>query len=270
MLGPDARARRDERYDAIIDFAELEEFQDLKLKNYSSGMQVRLAFAVMVHVDADLLLIDEVLAVGDAAVPAEVLRRPAPGEARRAHDPARDARHGRRSSASATGRCCSSAASWSRSATPREVADRYLELNFARAKRRRTAAAASTAGAGDGRARRSSTRGCRTSAGTRTEVARAGPSCALCMRVRFLADTSRIRSSRCVLTDPDGDVVFAASTEWEERAAAPSPPARRVDVARDLRQLVRSRALRGPPAGHAPRHRTTASSPSRASPPRWS
>ena len=44
-----------------------DEFQDLKLKNYSSGMQVRLAFAVMVHVDADLLLIDEVLAVGDAA-----------------------------------------------------------------------------------------------------------------------------------------------------------------------------------------------------------
>ena len=90
-LSPD---EADERYDAIIDFAELREFQDLKLKNYSSGMQVRLAFAVMVHVDADLLLIDEVLAVGDAVLPAEVLRRPAPGEARRSHDPARHARHG--------------------------------------------------------------------------------------------------------------------------------------------------------------------------------
>ncbi len=66
MLGltPD-QAR--ERYDAIMDFAELHEFAELKLKNYSSGMQVRLAFSVMVHVDADLLLIDEVLAVGDAA-----------------------------------------------------------------------------------------------------------------------------------------------------------------------------------------------------------
>ncbi|MDP2709994.1 MAG: ABC transporter ATP-binding protein [Solirubrobacteraceae bacterium] len=66
MLGltPDeARAR----YGAIMDFAELHEFAELKLKNYSSGMQVRLAFSVMVHVDADLLLIDEVLAVGDAA-----------------------------------------------------------------------------------------------------------------------------------------------------------------------------------------------------------
>jgi len=55
------------RFDEIIDFAELWEFVDLKLKNYSSGMQVRLAFSVMVHVNADVLLIDEVLAVGDAA-----------------------------------------------------------------------------------------------------------------------------------------------------------------------------------------------------------
>jgi len=66
MLGltpEEARAR----YGSIMDFAELHDFAELKLKNYSSGMQVRLAFSVMVHVDADLLLIDEVLAVGDAA-----------------------------------------------------------------------------------------------------------------------------------------------------------------------------------------------------------
>jgi ABC-type polysaccharide/polyol phosphate transport system ATPase subunit len=55
------------RFDEIIEFAELEEFVDLKLKNYSSGMHVRLAFSVLVQVDADILLIDEVLAVGDAA-----------------------------------------------------------------------------------------------------------------------------------------------------------------------------------------------------------
>jgi ABC-type polysaccharide/polyol phosphate transport system ATPase subunit len=66
MLGlTPEEARR--RHSSIIDFAELHEFAELKLKNYSSGMQVRLAFSVMVHVDADLLLIDEVLAVGDAA-----------------------------------------------------------------------------------------------------------------------------------------------------------------------------------------------------------
>jgi ABC-2 type transport system ATP-binding protein len=66
MMGLTPRVMR-ERLDAVIDFAELEEFADLKLKNYSSGMQVRLAFSLMLEVDADVLLIDEVLAVGDAA-----------------------------------------------------------------------------------------------------------------------------------------------------------------------------------------------------------
>jgi energy-coupling factor transporter ATP-binding protein EcfA2 len=51
----------------VLDFAELREFVDLKLKNYSSGMMVRLAFAVMVQANADVMLVDEVLAVGDAA-----------------------------------------------------------------------------------------------------------------------------------------------------------------------------------------------------------
>ena len=63
LTSAEARAR----YSKIIEFAELEEFQDLKLKNYSSGMHVRLAFSVAIQVDADILLIDEVLAVGDAA-----------------------------------------------------------------------------------------------------------------------------------------------------------------------------------------------------------
>jgi ABC-type polysaccharide/polyol phosphate transport system ATPase subunit len=56
-----------ERFDEIIAFAELEEFVDLKLKNYSSGMTVRLGFAVAIQVDAEILLVDEVLAVGDIA-----------------------------------------------------------------------------------------------------------------------------------------------------------------------------------------------------------
>jgi ABC-2 type transport system ATP-binding protein len=66
MMGMTPREAR-EHFDEIIGFAELEEFLDLKLKNYSSGMQVRLAFSVMVKSNADVLLIDEVLAVGDAA-----------------------------------------------------------------------------------------------------------------------------------------------------------------------------------------------------------
>jgi ABC-2 type transport system ATP-binding protein len=55
------------RLDAVLEFADLEDFLELKLKNYSSGMMVRLAFAVMVQADADVMLIDEVLAVGDAS-----------------------------------------------------------------------------------------------------------------------------------------------------------------------------------------------------------
>ncbi len=66
MMGLNPREAR-ARFDEIIAFGELEGFVDQKLKNYSSGMQVRLAFSVMVHSEPDVMLIDEVLAVGDAA-----------------------------------------------------------------------------------------------------------------------------------------------------------------------------------------------------------
>jgi ABC-type polysaccharide/polyol phosphate transport system ATPase subunit len=66
MLGLSRREAR-ARFDEIIEFAELEEFVDLKLKNYSSGMSVRLGFSVAIQVEAEVLLVDEVLAVGDAA-----------------------------------------------------------------------------------------------------------------------------------------------------------------------------------------------------------
>lgn len=54
-------------YKKIVEFAELEKFMDQKLKNYSSGMKVRLAFSISINVKSDILLFDEVLAVGDAA-----------------------------------------------------------------------------------------------------------------------------------------------------------------------------------------------------------
>ncbi|HFI0306687.1 TPA: ABC transporter ATP-binding protein [Streptococcus suis] len=57
----------DAMYDDIVDFAELEEFMNQKLKNYSSGMQVRLAFSVAIKAQGDILILDEVLAVGDEA-----------------------------------------------------------------------------------------------------------------------------------------------------------------------------------------------------------
>jgi len=62
-----SKKETEDRFDEIIKFAELEEFVDQKLKNFSSGMQVRLAFSIAIEAHADILLIDEVLAVGDAS-----------------------------------------------------------------------------------------------------------------------------------------------------------------------------------------------------------
>lgn len=62
-----SRSEIDDMYDDIVEFAELEEFMDQKLKNYSSGMQVRLAFSVAIKAQGDILVLDEVLAVGDEA-----------------------------------------------------------------------------------------------------------------------------------------------------------------------------------------------------------
>lgn len=61
-----SRKEMEKMYDEIVGFAELENFMDQKLKNYSSGMQVRLAFSISITANTDILLIDEVLAVGDA------------------------------------------------------------------------------------------------------------------------------------------------------------------------------------------------------------
>src|SRR5213595_1040829 len=64
MLGLTKREIQD-RFDEIVDFAELTEFIDAPVKTYSSGMYIRLGFAVAIHVNPDVLLVDEVLAVGD-------------------------------------------------------------------------------------------------------------------------------------------------------------------------------------------------------------
>ena len=62
-----SKIEMDKQYSDIVEFAELEEFMDQKLKNYSSGMQVRLAFSVATRASTDILILDEVLAVGDEA-----------------------------------------------------------------------------------------------------------------------------------------------------------------------------------------------------------
>jgi len=70
-----SRKQTDRAYEEIVAFAELEDFMDNQVKFYSSGMLVRLGFAVAVHVDPDVLLVDEVLAVGDEAFQAKCIDR---------------------------------------------------------------------------------------------------------------------------------------------------------------------------------------------------
>jgi ABC-2 type transport system ATP-binding protein len=150
MLGvPPREARR--RLDRVLDFAELQEFADLRLKNYSSGMLVRLAFAVMIQVDADILLIDEVLAVGDAAFQQKCydefarLRREGRTVILVTHD------------MGAVERFCDRALLLERGhidmiGDPHDVGLRYLDLNFAREEGTREPEESPPDRFGDGRA----------------------------------------------------------------------------------------------------------------------
>jgi lipopolysaccharide transport system ATP-binding protein len=69
------RREVEQRFDAIVAFAELQEFIDYPLRTYSTGMRLRLAFAVAVHVEGEILLIDEVLSVGDLAFGRKCMER---------------------------------------------------------------------------------------------------------------------------------------------------------------------------------------------------
>ena len=79
-------------FDEIVAFSELERFIDMQVRHYSSGMYVRLGFAVAVNVDPDILLIDEVLSVGDEAFQRKCIERVKRVPARRPHDPVRHPR----------------------------------------------------------------------------------------------------------------------------------------------------------------------------------
>lgn len=75
VIGGLTRRQVEKRFDDIVAFAEFEEFIDSPLRTYSNGMKMRLAFAVATHIEPDILLIDEVLAVGDRAFQQKCLDR---------------------------------------------------------------------------------------------------------------------------------------------------------------------------------------------------
>jgi ABC-type polysaccharide/polyol phosphate transport system ATPase subunit len=212
MLGltpAEARAR----FDDIIAFAELEEFVDLKLKNYSSGMQVRLAFSVMVHVDADVLLIDEVLAVGDAAFQRKCYDALAEARGRNqtillvSHDMDQVQRFCDRALLLERGHIAAMGDSTM-------VARRYHELNLATPARRATVEASFADGPGNAGATVVEA-WVQDGAGTRTDQLAQGAPMAACALVRFEApvDEPVIGFS---LADASGRQVFLATTEWDE------------------------------------------------------
>jgi len=213
MLGLSPREAR-RRFDAVVEFAELGEFVDLKLKNYSSGMLVRLAFAVMIQVDADILLIDEVLAVGDAAFQQkcfdEFVRIREAGRTILlvTHDMA------------AVHRFCDRAMLLERGRIvavdePEVIGNRYLEINFSEVARDDAAhrrEPGSTERMGDGDAEIVEA-WFETDAGERVGVLPAGGRCAFAARVRFAAEVEDPLFG-VVLQNDRRDTILAASTLW--------------------------------------------------------
>lgn len=196
------------RFDRIIDFAELREFVDMKLKNYSSGMQVRLAFSVMVHVDADVLLIDEVLAVGDAAFQ------------QKCQDVLLEMRDAGRTivlvthNMNAVQKFCHRAALLERGSVvemghPRDVARRYEEINFEDA-----STLFDTGPGGDDRDVRVLDAWFENAQGDRSPSVPHGEPLSACMEVEFKRPVNEPVFG-FVLTDANHETAFAATSAWK-------------------------------------------------------
>jgi ABC-type polysaccharide/polyol phosphate transport system ATPase subunit len=218
MLGLSTRdARR--REDEIIDFAGLHGFEDLKIKNYSSGMLVRLGFAIMAHVDADVLLIDEVLAVGDAA-----FQQKCYDQFNRIRDEGRTVLFVTHDMG-AVERYCDRALLLERGdlvtiGESHRVGQEYLRLNFAAEQSGAGAAAPVPEVVEDDPKRMTDGRASieeawfEDASGARVEVLEHGTPGVFAARVRF-ADTLENPLFGVVLQNDAGHTVFAASSGWE-------------------------------------------------------
>jgi ABC-type polysaccharide/polyol phosphate transport system ATPase subunit len=210
MLGLTRRQAKD-RFDDIIAFAELEEFVDLPLKNYSSGMSVRLAFAVTVEVDADVLLIDEVLAVGDAAFQQkcfeqfEKLKRDGRTIVLVTHDMTAVQRFCDRAMLIDRGRVL-------RLGNPHEIALAYNELNFGRLV---DGPPSEDGRYGDQVAAEIKDAWFENDAGERIKELAQGQPCAMCMNVEFHAAMEEPAFAFHLRNEPR-HTVFATSSAWLE------------------------------------------------------
>jgi ABC-2 type transport system ATP-binding protein len=211
MLGLTPREAR-YRTDEVLEFAELREFADLRLKNYSSGMLVRLAFAVMIQVDADVLLIDEVLAVGDAAFQQKCydefarLREEGRTVVLVTHDMGAVERFCDRALLLERGRVATTG-------SPHAVGLRYMEMNFGRGQDP-AEQAADTNRFGDGRAEIVDA-WFEDETGRPAKVLPTGRPCSFAMRVRFLATVDDPIFGVTVLTAND-ETVLGLSTMRDE------------------------------------------------------
>jgi ABC-type polysaccharide/polyol phosphate transport system ATPase subunit len=218
MMGLSPREAR-ARYDAVIDFAELREFEELKLKNYSSGMHVRLAFSVAIQVDAEILLVDEVLAVGDAAFQQKCF-----DVFHRLRDEGRTIVFVTHDMGSLN-RFCHRALLLERGrqvhlGEPHEVADRYLELNFGRGREvveeEKEEGGAEQRG-GDGEARVVAA-WLEDAQGRRATTLPQGERIALKALVRFTVDVEDPTASVYVLNEDHLAVLVATSARAHERS----------------------------------------------------
>ena len=252
MLGL-SRREAERRFDSVIDFAELHEFVDLKLKNYSSGMLVRLAFSVMIQVDADILIIDEVLAVGDASFQQkcydefERIRKEGKTVLLVTHDMGAIQRFCTRAMLLENGRVVATG-------DPETVGNRYLQLNFSREARMQMEAEATGRAAeglhevvffgaedevlGDGRAEITEA-WFEDEDGKPSLTLASGHPCSFVMKVRFKAEVEDPHFSMAMVNSQRMQL-FSASTVFDD------PHPGRFAVGDEVTYRVRMQNLLGP------------------------